>query len=65
MQKSSAQQTSSLFPLRSSTKSQVYRSFKLPPNVDTGKCEAKLEDGVLKVKLTKRQALSERTVEIK
>jgi HSP20 family molecular chaperone IbpA len=37
----------------------------LPPNADTANCEAKLEDGVLKVKLPKRQALTERTVEIK
>lgn len=44
---------------------QVYRSFKLPPNADTTNCEAKLEDGVLKVTLPKRQALTERTVEIK
>jgi len=37
----------------------------LPPNADTTNCEAKLEDGVLKVTLSKRQALTERTVEIK
>ena len=41
------------------------RSFSLPNNVDVDKVEAKLKDGVLRIRLPKKETARARTVEIK
>jgi HSP20 family protein len=41
------------------------RSFRLPPNVDTGRVDAKYEHGVLTLSLPRREETRARTIEVK
>lgn len=43
----------------------VQRSFTLPTTVDEGKVDASLHDGVLHVKLTKREEVKPRKIEVR
>lgn len=44
---------------------QVQRAFKIPGTVDEGKVDATLSDGVLKLKLHKRDEVKPRRIEVK
>lgn len=53
-------------PLLSSRVAPVYRrSFQLPDTVDPERIEAKLERGVLEVRLPKRESLKPRRIEVR
>lgn len=43
----------------------VQRSFTLPTSVDEGKVDASLHDGVLNIKLTKREEVKPKRIEVK
>ncbi|MCX5658969.1 MAG: Hsp20/alpha crystallin family protein [Planctomycetota bacterium] len=51
--------------LRERRFTRVARTFKLPNLVDDSKVEAKLEDGVLRLKLQKREEVKPRRIEVK
>lgn len=51
--------------LRERRFARVARSFTLPNIVDEGKVEAKLEDGVLRLRLQKREEVKPRKIEVK
>jgi HSP20 family protein len=42
-----------------------YRSFSLPPSLDPGKVEATLKDGVLEVRVGKREASKPKQIAVK
>ena len=44
---------------------QFYRSFTLPPNVDTTAIDAKFKDGVLKLTLPKKEETKPKQIEVK
>ena len=43
---------------------QFYRSFTLPPNVDTGAIDAKFKDGVLRLTLPKKEETKPKQIEV-
>jgi HSP20 family protein len=44
---------------------QFYRSFTLPPNVDTGAINAQFKDGMLRLTLPKREEAKPKQIEVK
>lgn len=44
---------------------QFYRSFTLPPNVNTGAIDAQFKDGVLRLTLPKREEAKPKNIEVK
>ncbi len=53
------------FILKETETGNFYRRFKISDNIDANQIDAKLEDGLLKVKLPKHERVKPRSIEIK